>query len=175
VLLVVDLDDTPWVAAATDLAPIGIGDLVGGTNDGEGDLGHNLVVLRDRLLVIKLVARALEDLNLVELDIRQNSLLEGIDLLVGQGIRLCDNGDQVDLGVKALHNLNVKGLERMAGRLDEENTCVDAVVDDVHPVDFVLSIEISIETLLNVVDDGPPRLIIVHEVAETRRVNNGQS
>ena len=60
VLLVVHLDDTPRVATATDAAAIGVGNLVVGANNGEGDLGHDLVVLGNRLLVIELVARALD-------------------------------------------------------------------------------------------------------------------
>lgn len=71
-LFVVDLNDTPWVAAATNLAPVGVGDLIGGTNNGEWNLRENLVVLGNRLFIIKLVTGTLEDLDLVELDIGQN-------------------------------------------------------------------------------------------------------
>lgn len=63
----------------------------------------------------------------------------------------------------------------MAGGLDEEHTGVDAVVDDVHAVDLVLSIEVSVEALLNVVDDGTPRLIVVDKVAETGSVNHSKA
>jgi hypothetical protein len=72
VLLVVHLDDTPGVATAADLAAVGVGDLVIGTDNSEGDLGHDLVVLGDGLLVIELVAGALENLDLVVLDVCEN-------------------------------------------------------------------------------------------------------
>jgi hypothetical protein len=72
VLLVVHLDDTPRIATTADLAPIGVGDLVVSANNGEGDLGHDLVVFGDRLLVIELVARPLKDLNLVVFDVGKN-------------------------------------------------------------------------------------------------------
>lgn len=52
VLLVVHLDDTPRVATATDLAAIGGGDLVSSTDHGEGNLGEDLVVLGNGLLVV---------------------------------------------------------------------------------------------------------------------------
>ncbi len=153
VLLVVDLNDTPGVTTAANLAPVGVCDLVVGADNGERNLGQDLVVLGDGLIVIELVPGALEDLNLVVLDVgkdlwhelapwalhllrllfagRTYSALELNDLLVGQGISLSDDGDQVDLGVQALHDLNVKRLEGVTCGLDEENAGMNAVVDDV--------------------------------------------
>lgn len=72
VLLVIDLNDTPWVATATDLTAISVGDLVSRTNNSKGNLGQDLVVLGNRLLVVKLVTGALEDLDLVVLDVGEN-------------------------------------------------------------------------------------------------------
>jgi hypothetical protein len=42
--------------------------------------------------------------------------------------------------VQAAHNLNVQGLQGVAGWLDEVNTGVDAVVNDVAAVDLVLGL-----------------------------------
>jgi hypothetical protein len=106
---------------------------------------------------------------------RTYSRLEGSDLLIGKSIGLGNNRNQVDLGVKSSHHLNVKGLERVTGRLDEENTSMDSVVDNVHAVDLVLSIQVRVESLLNVVDDRAPGLIVVDEVTETGCVNNGEA
>jgi len=106
---------------------------------------------------------------------RTYSRLEGGDLLVRQSIGLGNDGNQVDLGVKTLHNLNVERLQRVAGGLDEEDACVDAVVHNVHPVDLVLGIQVSIEALLDVIRDWPPRLVIVDEVTEARGIDNGQA
>jgi hypothetical protein len=72
VLLVVDLDDTPGVATATDATTISSVDLGVGTNNGERNLGHDLLVLSNGLLVIKLVAGTLEDLDGVLLDIGED-------------------------------------------------------------------------------------------------------
>lgn len=63
----------------------------------------------------------------------------------------------------------------MASGLDEEDACVDAVVHNVHPVDLVLGIQVSIEALLDVIRDWPPRLVIVDEVTEARGIDNGQA
>ena len=72
VLLVVDLDDTPWVTTSSDLTPICAGDLRGGTNNRERNLGHDLVVLGNRLVIIKFIARTFEDLDVMVLDICKN-------------------------------------------------------------------------------------------------------
>jgi hypothetical protein len=72
VLLVIHLDDTPRVATTADLAAIGSGDLIRSANNGEGNLGHDLVVLGNGLLVIELIPGSLKDLNLVELDVGKN-------------------------------------------------------------------------------------------------------
>lgn len=103
------------------------------------------------------------------------SRLESSDLLVCQSIGLGNDGNQVDLGVETLHDLNIERLQGVAGWLNEEDASVDAVVHDVHPVDLVLSIQVSIEALLDVVRDWPPGLVIVDEVTEARGINNGQS
>lgn len=96
------------------------------------------------------------------------------DLLVRQGISLGNDGNEVDLGVQALHDLNIQGLQRVTCGLDEEDTGVDAVVHDVHAVDLVLGVEVGIVSLLNVVNDGTPRFVIVDEVAEARSIDHGQ-
>lgn len=192
-LLVINLDGAPRVLTATDSTSIGSLDLVGGTDDGEWHLGHDLVVLSDRLLVIQLVSRTLENLNTMVLDIGQDLIvyvsystvpvnrrcthsgLEVCNLLIGERIRLGNDGDQVDLGVEAAHNLDVEGLEGVAGRLDKENTGMNSVINNVHSVDLVLGIEVGIVTLLNVFDDRAPGLVVVDEVTEAGGIDNGQA
>ena len=82
--------------------------------------------------------------------------LESGDLLVRQSVGLGNDGNQVDLGMKTLHHLNVERLQRVAGGLDEEDAGMDAVIYDVHAVDLILRIEISIVTLFDVIDNGSP-------------------
>ncbi len=59
--------------------------------------------------------------------------------------------------------------------LDEVHTRVDAVVHNVHAVDLVLRLQVGIESLLNVLHDGPPRLIVVDEITEAWRIDDCQS
>lgn len=100
--------------------------------------------------------------------------LESGDLLVGEGVGLGNDRDQVDLGVQALHDLDIQRLQRVASRLDEENAGMNAVVDNVHAVNLVLRIKVGIEALFDVVDDRAPRLVIVDEVAKAGGVNHRQ-
>lgn len=72
VLLIVNLDNTPWVTTTADLAAIGAGDFGSGTNNSERNFGQDLVVLGNRLIIIELVTWSLEDLDVVELDVRKN-------------------------------------------------------------------------------------------------------
>lgn len=52
---------------------------------------------------------------------------------------------------------------------------MDTVVNDVHAVDLVLSIEVSIISTLDIVNNRAPRLVIVNEVTESRGVNDSQA
>jgi hypothetical protein len=63
----------------------------------------------------------------------------------------------------------------VASGLDEEDAGMDAVVDDVHAVNLVLCVEVGIKALLNVLNNGTPRLVVVHKVAEAGRVDNGKA
>ena len=103
------------------------------------------------------------------------SLLELRNLLVRQGIGLGDHRDQVDLGVQPAHDLNVQRLEGVAGGLDEVDTGVDTVVNNVRTVDLVFSLQVGIVSLLNVLYDRAPRIVVVHEITESRGVNHGQA
>lgn len=110
--------------------------------------------------------------------IRESSthpLLESHDFVIGESVSLGNDGNKVDLGVKPAHNFDVKRLERVAGWLDEVDACVDAVVNNVHAVDLVLCVEISIEALLDVLNNWTPRCIIVDKVTKARSVNDGKA
>ena len=102
-------------------------------------------------------------------------MLKIINLLVGQSVRFCDDGNKVDLAVKAAHNLDVQGLEGVTCWLDEVDTSVDSVVDDIHAVDLVFSIQVCIEALLDILHDRLPRIIVVDEISKTWRIDNCQA
>jgi hypothetical protein len=103
------------------------------------------------------------------------TLLEGGNLIIGESIRLGDDGNEIDLGVQAAHDLNIERLERVTSWLNEVDTSVDAVVNNVHAVDLVLGIQVCIEALLDVLNDWAPGVVIVDKVSETRGVDHSQA
>lgn len=50
-----------------------------------------------------------------------------------------------------------------------------AIINDVHPVDLVLSIEEVIESSVNILSDWPPRVVIVDEVTKAGRINDRET
>ena len=72
VFLVVNLDDTPWITAPTNFATISSSHLGVGTDDSEGNLRHNLIVLCNSLLIIKLISGTFEYLDFVVMDVCEN-------------------------------------------------------------------------------------------------------
>jgi hypothetical protein len=108
-------------------------------------------------------------------DLNTYTLLEGGNLVIGEGVRLCDDGNEVDLGVQAAHNLNIERLERVTSWLNEVDASVDAVVHNVHAVDLVLGIQVCIKALLDVLNNRAPGVVVVDKVSETRGVNDSQA
>ena len=77
--------------------------------------------------------------------------------------------------MKPSHNLDIQGLQGMSGRLNEVDTGVDSVINNVHSVNLVLGFQIGVETLLNVINDWAPGFIIVDKVSESRGIDNSKA
>lgn len=77
--------------------------------------------------------------------------------------------------MQSAHNFYIEGLQGVTGRLDEVDTGVDAVVDNVHTVDLVLCIEVCVKALLNVLHNRAPGLGVVHKVSKARGIDNVES
>lgn len=92
--------------------------------------------------------------------------LELLTLLKGERVGLGDNRHDVDHVGQLLEDDNVDGLERVAGRLDEEETAVDAGVLDVAlALGRKLLAQVSRVLILDVLDDGVPAAVVVDKVA----------
>ena len=48
--------------------------------------------------------------------------------------------------MQSSHEFNVEGFERVAGGLNKVDTCVNAVVDNVGPMWFILGLKVRIES-----------------------------
>ena len=192
VFFIVDFDHTPWVSSAAHLAPIGRWDLGISADNREWHLGHDLVVLCNGLFVVELISWTFEDLNIVVGNVGENlkstvrsnlsisidltnPLLEGHHLVISERISLGDNRDKIDLGMQASHDLDIQRFQRVASGLDEINARMYAVVHNVHAVDLVLSVQVCVETLFNVLDNWTPGSIVIDEISKAWRIHNSQS
>ena len=71
-VLVVHLNDTPGVRTSADLTTVGgYYDLIG-TDDSKGDLAGNLLRLRKSLLILIVISRGLEGVDVVVSNIRED-------------------------------------------------------------------------------------------------------
>jgi hypothetical protein len=89
--------------------------------------------------------------------------------------------------VKPPHKFDVEGLERVSGRLNEVDTSMDAIVDDICPVWFVLCLEVCIESRLNTFQNRLPTaksttdtviaipVFIIDEITESRGIDDIKS
>lgn len=77
--------------------------------------------------------------------------------------------------METAHDFNVQGLERVAGRLNKVNAGVNPVVDNIHPVDFIFSLQVGIKPLFNVFHNGSPRIVVVDKIAKPGGIHNRQA
>ncbi len=83
-------------------------------------------------------------------------LLEGGNFLVGHGITLGNDGNQVDLLMQSLHELDIQSLERMASGGNKVQTGIDANVANLAAVDPVLLLKVGIKTTFDGLQNGLP-------------------
>ena len=167
------LSNAPEVLAAFNGAAVGGLDVLGGADDGEGHgVDEGLRVL-GALCVVDLDGGAV-DADALGLDDGADALLEGVEVVAGEGVGLGDDGDEVDAGAEALHDLNVERLEVVAGGPDEVQAGVHPQVRLVRPVRLLLLPHVHLVLVVDEVDDGRPRVAVVDVVAETGRVDDRQ-
>lgn len=76
--------------------------------------------------------------------------------------------------MQSTHDFDIQRFESVAGGLNKVDACMYTVVHDVHPVHFVLGIQIRVEASFDVLSDGPPRIVVVDKIAKSRCVYNGE-
>lgn len=77
--------------------------------------------------------------------------------------------------MQAAHHLDIQRLQGVASRLDEVDTRMDAVVDNVTAVDLVLGLQVGVVSLLDVLDNRAPGVIVVDKVTESGGINHTQA
>lgn len=92
-----------------------------------------------------------------------------------ESISLGDDRNQVDARAQALHDLDVEGLERVAGRADEVQASMNTEIDLVISSGLLLLQHIGLVLVVKELDDGHPGIFVVDIVTEARGVDNGQA
>jgi hypothetical protein len=105
---IVHLDNTPWVLASADLPAPNLNNVFR-ADDGEGHQASKLGVLLNRVLIIFLnIVGEVVDGDSVVFNILHHKLLGLGKLGWRQGVGPTNDGNHVDTGGKALHQLNVE-------------------------------------------------------------------
>lgn len=103
------------------------------------------------------------------------ALLEAGEISRAESIGLGNNGNQVHARAESLHDLNIEGLEGVAGRADEVQTGVDTEIDLVETLGLLLLKHVGFVLVVEELDNGLPRVAVVDVVSESRSVNDGQT
>merc|ERR1712000_199239 len=153
-VLVLDIDDTPFVLSASDLLAINNDGFLA-ADDGEWD-----DVLDGRigcsLLIIQLFVVIGIHFQVVKSELLLDAFFESSALLQRKGVGLCDDRHDIDNIGELLQNHNVNRFEGVARRLDEEQAAVNSCV-------------------LDVSHNGIPASIVVDQISIARSVNNVQA
>jgi len=128
-------------------------------------LSGSFVVLLDRWLV---------DLDALCFDDIPDSLLEPEKVLRRESVSFGDDWDEVDSSAKSLHDFDVEGLEGMACRADEVEAGMDSEVNLVVAAWLLFLQHIRLMLIVKELNNGLPRVAVVHVVAEAGSVNDCQ-
>jgi len=124
VILVVDLHNTPRIRTTTDFAAISRRNDPVRSNDSERYFARDFFMLSNGFFILVVIGGCLEDVNVMVSNVGKNlyenyewkrqlsfevlyPLFELCNFLVRHGISLGNDGNQVDLGVKPAHELDV--------------------------------------------------------------------
>ncbi len=103
------------------------------------------------------------------------ALLELGKVSRAERISLGNNRDQVHAGAESLHDLNIEGLEGMAGWADEVQAGVDTEVNLVLAAGLLLLKHIGLVLVVEELDNRHPGVAVVTIVTESGGVDNGQA
>lgn len=83
-------------------------------------------------------------------------LLELGEIDRAKGIRLCDNGDEIDSRTETLHDFNIQGLQSVSSWADEVKAGVYTKVDLLGPARLLLLKHVRFVLIVQEFDNGLP-------------------
>ena len=174
VFLIFDFCDAPGVLTALDDAAVMSLDILLAADDGEWHGRHESAgVLQSSVIV--LFHGGLVDLDTLSFDDRPDAVLEASKVLRGECVCFGNNGNEIDSSAETLHHFDVKRFERVAGGADEVEAGMDAKIDLITTARLLLLEHVGLMLVIKELDDGHPRVAVVHIVTEARGVDDSQS
>lgn len=92
-----------------------------------------------------------------------------------ESVGLGDNGNQVNTGAQALHDLNVQGLQGVSSCADEIQARVDTHVNLVCSAGLLLLQHVRLMLVIQELDNRLPGIAVVDVVTKSGGINNGQA
>lgn len=92
-----------------------------------------------------------------------------------ESVGLGDNGDQVNTGAQALHDLNIQGLQGVSSWADEVQAGVHTHVNLVRSAGLLLLQHVRLMLVVKELDNRLPGIAVVDVVTKSRGINNGQA
>jgi len=92
----------------------------------------------------------------------------------GEGVGLGNDRDQVDTSSQTLHDLNIQGLQGMAGGADKVQAAVNAHVAQLLTHGLLILTHVRLVLVVNKVDNGHPAVAVVSVVSKSGCVNHRQ-
>lgn len=92
-----------------------------------------------------------------------------------KSVGLSDNGDQVNTGAQALHDLDIQGLQSVSSWADEVQARVHAHVNLVRSAGLLLLQHVRLMLVVKELDNRLPGIAVVDVVTKSGGINNGQA
>ena len=100
---------------------------------------------------------------------------KSLQLFLGQRVGFGDDRHDVDFVMQRLHEGHVQRLESVARGRDEVEAAMDAVVADVAAIEPRLVLQVLLELLVDVSDDGLEAAVVVDGIPVARSVDDRQA
>lgn len=102
-------------------------------------------------------------------------MLEHLHVAWTECVGLGNDRNEVNPGRKALHHLNVEWLQSVSGRSDEVKAGMNTKIDLVTTTRLLLLEHVGFVLVIQELDDGLPRITVVHIVSETWCIDHGEA
>lgn len=125
---VFDLDNTPWVLPSSNFFASNVQDILR-TNDSEWHQPSKLSILFDGVFIVLLnIVWEVINGDAIMFNVLHHEFLRFSELCWSERVGLANDGNDVNTWGEALHQFNIQFSQTMAGRGDEVEESVNAII-----------------------------------------------